>query len=175
VNTLPLWTTATNIQSSAITQTGAGAAARVGIGTTTPASTLDVKGASTIRGTLSLPAISTATATTGSKSQAQDLVASSFNSGTHAAVNQTFQWQAEPAANNTASPSGTLNLLFASGAVTPAETGLKISNKLQPERRAAVLLFVDGKGDAYGGRGQHNTLRIIQCSAVADKVGNGCA
>ena len=56
-------------------------------------------------------------------------MASSFNSGTLAAVNQTFQWQAEPAANNTASPSGTLNLLFASGVSAPAETGLKISNK----------------------------------------------
>ena len=46
---------------------------------------------------------------------------------TSTAVNQKFQWQAEPAANNTANPSGTLNLLYGLGATTPAETGLKLA------------------------------------------------
>jgi len=36
---------------------------------------------------------------------------------------------AEPAGNNTTTPSGTLNLLFGSGTSTPSETGLKLSNK----------------------------------------------
>jgi hypothetical protein len=62
VNALPLWTTASNIQSSAVTQTGSGTTARIGIGTTTPAATLDVKGAETVRGVLTLPATSAATA-----------------------------------------------------------------------------------------------------------------
>jgi hypothetical protein len=43
LNTLPLWTTATNVQSSAVTQTGTGAAAKIGIGTATPATTLDLR------------------------------------------------------------------------------------------------------------------------------------
>ena len=127
VNALPLWTTATNVQSSAISQTGAGTTAKIGIGTTTPAATLDVKGAETVRGALTLPATGTATATKGANSQPQDLVASSFSSSTSKAVNQTFQWQAEPAANNTANPSGTLNLLYGLGSTAPSETGLKLS------------------------------------------------
>jgi hypothetical protein len=52
-----------------------------------------------------------------------------FNSGTSTAVAQTFQLQAEPAGNNTSTASGTLNLLYGSGAAIPAETGLKISSK----------------------------------------------
>jgi len=44
VNTLPLWTTSTNIQSSAVTQTGSGSTARIGIGTNAPAASLHVVG-----------------------------------------------------------------------------------------------------------------------------------
>jgi hypothetical protein len=55
VNALPLWTTSTNIQSSAIAQTGSGATSKVGINTTAPASTLDVNGAATVRGNLQSP------------------------------------------------------------------------------------------------------------------------
>ena len=128
-NTLPLWTTTTNIQSSAVAQTGTGATARIGVGTTAPATTLDVKGASTLRGTLSLPATGTATATQGFPSQPLDTLATAFNSSTHAAVNQHFRWQAEPLGNDTATPSGKFNLLFASGSAAPVETGLSISSK----------------------------------------------
>jgi hypothetical protein len=92
-----------------------------------PTVTLDVKGAENVRGALTPPANGTATATKGANSQPQDLVASSFSSSTSTAVNQKFQWQAEPAANNTANPSGTPNLLYGLGTSTPSETGLKIS------------------------------------------------
>jgi trimeric autotransporter adhesin len=129
VNQLPLWTTATNVQSSVITQTGSGTTAKVGIGTATPAVTLDVKGAGTIRGTLTLPSTGTSTATAGDNSQPLSFVASAFSSSTSTAVNQKFQWQAEPAANNTANPLGTLNLLYGLGTAAPAETGLKINTK----------------------------------------------
>ena len=128
VNSLPLWSTATNIQSSAIAQTGNGATARIGIGTTTPASTLDVKGTSTIRGQLSLPAAGTAISTSGKNSQPISQAASVFNSSTNTAVTQTFQWQAEPVANNTSAATGSLNLLFGRGTVKPAETGLSIAS-----------------------------------------------
>lgn len=76
------------------------------------------------------PATGTATALKGFNSNAVDLIASAFKKGGPAS-NQLFRWQAEPAGNNTASPSGTLNLLFASGAGTPAETGLSINTKGQ--------------------------------------------
>ncbi len=130
VDFLPLWDATSDIINSVLFQSGTGSTAKIGINTTTPASALDVKGGATIRGTLSLPAISTATATKGSNSQPLDFAASVFNSSTSKAVAQTFQWQAEPATgtNNTGSPSGTLNLLFGSGTTAPGETGLNIAS-----------------------------------------------
>lgn len=107
-NRIPLFTTATNIQNSILTQSGT-AAINVG-------------------GKLNLPATGTATAAVGKNSQPLTQAASSFNSSTSKAVSQLFQWQAEPAGNDTATPSGTLNLLYGSGAATPAETGLRLSS-----------------------------------------------
>jgi hypothetical protein len=126
---IPLWTSTSNIANSVLFQSGSGSGAKVGINTTTPAATLDVKGTENVEGLLTLPATGAALATGGKNSQAEDFIASSFNSGTAAAVNQTFQWRAEPAGNNTTTPSGTLNLLFGSGTSTPSETGLKLSSK----------------------------------------------
>ncbi|MGO9086047.1 MAG: tail fiber domain-containing protein [Terriglobales bacterium] len=109
VNAIPLFSTATNIQNSILTQTSTKA---VNVG-----------------GKLNLPATAAATKTAGTDSRPLDFVASSFSSTTSTPVSQTFQWQAEPAANNTASPSGTLNLLYGLGPAAPAETGLKLSSK----------------------------------------------
>src|SRR5260370_27155693 len=108
-STIPMFTTATNIQNSIMTQTGT--------------SSINVLGA------LNLPAVGTATASKGFNSRPQDFVASVFN-GT-AAIPQTFQWQAEAVNNDKATTTGTLNLLYASGTPTPAETGLKANNKRQ--------------------------------------------
>lgn len=108
-NAIPMFTTATDIQNSILTQ----------IGTT----------AVNVAGKLTLSANGTATTTAGKNSRPEAFVASAFNSGSAAAVQQTFQLQAEPAGNNTVTPSGTLNLLYGSGSTTPAETGLKINNK----------------------------------------------
>jgi hypothetical protein len=114
-----------DIASSQVFDTGT----NVGIGTSTPGSKLEVAGATTLRGPLVLATTSSATATAGKLSQPQKFNASSFNSSTSSAVTQTFQWQAEPTGNNTATPSAGLNLLFGSGGTAPAETGLSISNK----------------------------------------------
>src|SRR5579863_2286034 len=127
-NYLPIWTNSTTLGNSVLFQSGTGAKAKVGIGTTKPASTLDVKGGGTIRGLFSLPATGTATASGGFNSQPMDLVTSAFNSGTSTAVPQIFQWQTEPVGNNTNSASGSLNLLFAQGSGKPAETGLNIAS-----------------------------------------------
>jgi hypothetical protein len=128
VNYLPLWDTTSDIVSSVLFQSGTGSTAKIGINTATPASTLDIKGGSTVRGTLSLPATGAATATAGKNSQPLTLAASAYNSSTPAAVSQTFQWQAEPAGNDTATPSATLNLLFGAGTAKPSETGLNIAS-----------------------------------------------
>jgi hypothetical protein len=117
-NTIPMYTTATNIQNSILTQT---AATAVNVG-----------------GKLNLPATTAATKTAGADSRPLDFVASSFSSTSSTAVNQTFQWQAEPAANDTASPSATLNLLYGLGTTAPSETGLKLNSK-------GILTFATGQ------------------------------
>jgi hypothetical protein len=109
VGTIAAFTTATNIQSSLLSQTGTTAI--------------------NVAGKLNLPSTGTATATKGFSSHPQSFVASAYNSSSAAAVAQAFQLQAESFGNDTASPSGTLNLLYGSGTSTPAETGLKISSK----------------------------------------------
>jgi|HubBroStandDraft_1064217.scaffolds.fasta_scaffold00246_4 hypothetical protein len=147
VNYLPLWDTTSDIISSVLFQSGKGSTAKIGINTTTPASTLDVKGGGTIRGTLSLPSAGTATASKGFNSQPQTLAASAFNSSTSTAVNQTFQWQAEPAGNDTSTPSGTLNLLFGEGTAKPSETGLHISNNGQITFATGQTFPGTGTGD----------------------------
>jgi|HubBroStandDraft_6_1064221.scaffolds.fasta_scaffold00047_8 hypothetical protein len=125
---IPLWTTTSNLANSVLFQSGAGATARIGVNTGTPASTLDVKGTATVRGVFSLPPVGTATAAKGADSQALSLTASAFNSSTSTAANQNFRWQVEPVGNDTTAPSGTLNLLFAEGTGSPAETGLNIAS-----------------------------------------------
>jgi len=137
-NFVPLWTDGADIGNSVLFQSGSGSTAKIGINTSTPTTTLDVKGTSTVRGLLTLPSVGVATAAKGSNSQPVAMTAAAFNSGTSAAVNQNFRWQAEPVGNNTATPSGTLNLLFGSGTTAPAETGLKISN-------TGLLTFATGQ------------------------------
>ncbi len=129
LNYLPIFSGADTIVDSAMFQTGSGTTAKIGIDTVTPATQLDVNGAGTIRGTLTLPATGTATATAGDVSQGLNFVASSYDSTSATGVNQTFRWHAEPAANDTTAPSGTLNLLYGLGTAAPSETGLKISSK----------------------------------------------
>ena len=116
----------------------------VGIGNTAPAAKLDVSGTGIFRGALTLPALASATASAGKDSQPLNFTASAFNSGTAAAVNQNFRWQAEAAANDTASPSGTLNLLAGSGTGTPKETGLKIAE-------TGIITFAAGQTFPGGG------------------------
>jgi len=141
VDAIPLFSTATNIQNSILTQTG----------------TTEI----TVAGRVNLPATGTATATAGKDSQAQDFVASVFNSSTSTAVPQKFQWQAEPAGNDTSSASGTLNLLFASGTATPAETGLKVSH-------SGLITFASGQ--TFPGTGPGT---ITGVTAGTDLTGGG--
>ena len=158
---LPIFSGASTIIDSSVFQTGSGTTGKIGIDTTTPATQLDVNGAATIRGTLSLTSNGVATATGGSPSQGLNLTASSFNSTTVSAVKQTFRWQAEAAANDTSAPSGTLNLQYGMGSVPPAETGLKISSD-------GIVTFATGQ--TFPGAG---TLTGITTAAGSGLSGGG--
>lgn len=99
-----------------------------------------------------LPGIGTATATQGFISSPFDLQSSSFSSTSSLAVTQDFRWQAEPTGNDTATPSGKLNLLFGSNGSSPTETGLSIaSNGLITF--APGQTFGSGSGTSGGGSG----------------------
>jgi trimeric autotransporter adhesin len=151
-----------DIASSQVFDTGT----NVGIGTTTPAAKLDVSGASLFRGSLTLPTTAAATATAGKSSQPLNFTASAFNSGSTQAVNETFRWQAEPVGNNTATPSGKLNLLFAAGGAAPAETGLSISNK-------GIIKFVSGQTfPGAGGTGAVTSVGLTAPSSDFAVVGS---
>jgi hypothetical protein len=76
---LPEFTGAATIGNSAVFQSGSSPTAKIGINTSNPATNLDVNGGATVRGTFSLPATGTATATAGKNSQPQNLAASAFN------------------------------------------------------------------------------------------------
>jgi len=150
VNFVPLWTSASNIGNSVVFQSGTGTTAKTGINTTTPATTLDVKGAATVRGNLSLPATGTATATAGKNSQTVTLTSSVFNSSSTTPVNENFRWQAEPLGNNTTTATGSLNLLFAQGTGTFAETGLKFGSNGRITFATGQTFPGTGKGTITG-------------------------
>jgi len=118
---IPLWTAATVLGDSVMTQSGT----KIGVNTATPATTLDVNGTTDLRSTVSLPALGTATATGGFSSPLFAMNGSSFKSGA-AAVNQEFAWEVAATANNTASPSSELVLLYSAGAAGPSPTGFTI-------------------------------------------------
>lgn len=109
VSAVPLFTTATNIQNSLLTQSGTTA---INVG-----------------GKLNLSATGTATAVAGFNSRPLNFVASVFNSSTATPITQNFQWQAEPLNSDKTTATGTLNLLYGSGTAIPSETGLRISSK----------------------------------------------
>jgi len=143
VSTLPMFSTSTNIQNSILTQTGT--------------SSINVVGK------LIFPSNGTATASKGADSQPEVFVGSAFNSTSNVAANQKFQWQVEPASNDTASPSGTLNLLYASGTAAPAETGLHIASSGQ-------ITFATGQ--TFPGTGTGNGT-ITGVNAGTDLTGGG--
>jgi trimeric autotransporter adhesin len=111
----------------------------VGIGTTTPTAVLDVNGTglfsgalslnggATIGGTLELAPAGTATTATGYNSQILKLYSSAYNSASKAVVNPQFGWQARPTGNNSAAPSGTLNLLSSTNNAASAPTGFSFN------------------------------------------------
>ncbi|HLY41730.1 MAG TPA: hypothetical protein VKR52_10970 [Terracidiphilus sp.] len=119
---IPVWNSQSGLGNSALAEYGA----NIGIGTTTPATMLDVNGASTLRSTVSLLA-SAATMAAGIDSPALQLGATTYSSATKTSVQQNFAWQAVSTGNDTPNPSANLTLLFGSGSTAPTPTGLSIS------------------------------------------------
>jgi hypothetical protein len=157
---IPLWTpNGTTLGNSVFFQLGSGATAKIGLGLTAPLATLDVNGETLIRGTLEPITKGIANATKGFNSNPLDLEASSFSSATHKAVMQHFEWQSEPTGNNTATTGATLNLLFGQDSNTPAETGLKLSDK---------GVFTFAAGQTFPGAGD-----ITGVNAGTDLTGGG--
>jgi hypothetical protein len=121
---LPAYSGAATIDDSIVFESGT----RIGIGTTSPATTLDVAGGLDVRGVSTLENTGTATTAGGKDSQALEFAASSYKSSTKAAVAPILTLQAEPTGNNTATPGATLNLLYNGGAGTAnTETGFYLN------------------------------------------------
>ncbi len=139
VNRIAKFTTACNIESSAIFESGGS----VGVGNTSPAAKLDVSGTSIIRGSLTVqagaifPPTAAATTTQGFNSNPLDLEAASYNTTLLRSIDYIFQWQAEPTGNDSTNTGATLNLLYGvSGDVS--ETGLSIAKN-------GILTFAPGQ------------------------------
>lgn len=121
------------------------------------ASTATFTGAMTAAGG-TMPNLGTATATQGFNSNPLDFLASSFSSTTSKAGIQDFRWQAQPAGNNSSTPSGTLNLLFGSNGGVPAQTGFSIASNGQ-------LTFAPGQ--TFPGTGPGTVTSIATGAGLA--------
>src|SRR5215472_6504804 len=175
VNFVPKFDTVSDVKTSQIFDNGTD----VGIGfpvtpTPVPVAKLDINGKANVRGTLQLPAIGTANSTTkGFNSQPLDYLASVFNGAVELPVNQHFRWQAEPVNAGLGTASGKLNLLFASGTGTPAETGFSINNKGQITFASGQTLpTVNGNETVTGNETVKGT---VSGSQLISTVANGTA
>lgn len=158
---LPLWTGTTSLGNSLIAQSGQ----NVGIGTSAPASILDVNGASTFRGALGLLATA-ANLAAGINSPALQLGASTYSSTNNAAVPQNFVWQAQSAGNNTPKPAANLALLFGAGTTPPTPTGLSIAPNGQ-------ITFAPGQTFPGTGGGSGPTSTLTGVTAGPGLTGGG--
>jgi hypothetical protein len=151
---LPVFTGAATIADSTLFQDSTG----VGIGTATPAATLDVKGGAVVRGSLDIARTGTATASGGTGSHPLVFSAQSYNSSTSSPANPAYDIQAEPTGNNSPNPAATLNLLYSN-----AETGLYFNPN-------GTIHFATGQ--TFPGTGTGNGT-ITGVTAGTDLTGGG--
>jgi hypothetical protein len=123
-NFLPIWTSGSNLGNSLLFQTGG----KMGLGTTTPAATLDINGGEILRGGYYEFPEDTATASNGGKqSHSFQWLSSVFNSSSGTAVNPAFGFRAIPLGNNTSNPSARLDLFYGLGGPTGTINDINVS------------------------------------------------
>ena len=123
-NNLAKFSGASTIVDSILFDNGTG----IGIGTSFPAATLDVRGTANLHGAASVENTATATSSAASNSYGLEFLASVYDSSTSAAVKPLFELRAEPTGNDTAAPGATLNLLSSNGIAATAETGFHFNS-----------------------------------------------
>ena len=121
--TVPVWTGTLTQGNSEITQVGS----EIGINEPTPGATLDVGGTSMFRGTATLTAEATATASAGYRSQLLDFSDSAWSTTTKAPVTQTWRLYVTDSANNSPNPTSSFNFQFQNGVGSPTPTILSIA------------------------------------------------
>jgi hypothetical protein len=132
-----LWTSGSNLGNSLLFQTGG----KVGVGTTSPAATLDINGGEILRGGFYEYPEDTATATNGGRpSHSFQWLASTYNSSSKAAVDYAFGFRAVQLNNNTSTPAAKLDLFYGTGGPTGtiADTGLSID-------KTGLITFLPGQ------------------------------
>jgi len=157
-NNLAKFSGASTIVDSILFDTGT----EIGIGTSFPAATLDVRGTTNLHGAVSAENTSTATKSAGSDSYGLEFLTSAYDSSTGAAVKPLFEWRAEPTGNDTATPGATLNLLSSNGIAAAAETGFHFNAN-------GTMSFASGQ-TFPGGTG---TGTITGVTAGTDLTGGG--
>jgi len=120
--TIPLWTGTLTQGNSEIVQVGSD----IGINEAAPGATLDVGGTTMFRGTATLPAEATATASAGYRSQLLDFTDSAWSTTANEPVAQTWRLYAIDHANDTANPTSSLDFQFQNGAGAATPTVLSI-------------------------------------------------
>jgi hypothetical protein len=120
--------------------------------------------ANLFKGTQTLAPLGTATSSTAYNSNALQMTGSAYNSSASAAEAINFVWQAEPTGNDSASPSGTMNLLYSTGSNAPAETGLKIG-------AAGKITFASGQ--TFPGTGTGTITGITTSSPLSGSGTSG--
>jgi hypothetical protein len=137
-NYLPFWTSASTLGSSILIQSGTGAAAKIGIGTAAPATTLDVFGGFSVRGDMIVQPQTIATASAAVNSPPFFFDASAYSSSLAAAVPQKFVFETVATGNNSASPSSNLQIWYGAGTSAPTPTGLSIGTN-------GIITFASGQ------------------------------
>jgi len=146
---IPMFTSASTLGNSFLTQVGIGASTKLGIGTAAPQSALDVYGGVTARGDVTMEPSTLATASAAVNSPPFFFGASSWNSSLAKTVAQEFAFVTVVSGNNTASPTSNLQIWSGSGTAGATPTGLAISPK-------AIITFASGQtfpGVSTGGPG----------------------
>jgi hypothetical protein len=151
-NYIPLWTSSSNLGNSLLFQTGG----KLGLGITTPASTLDINGGEILRGGFYEYPEDTATASNGGRpSHSFQWLASTYNSTTKAAVDYAFGFRAVPVNNNASFPGAKLDLFYGTGGPTGsiADTGLSIDS-------TGFVHFISGQIFSGEDEGLSGTLSV---------------